>query len=303
MRPRRVVKQLLERALVRAGLPRVGRLRSRNRILVLAYHNVLPPHEVETAGDSSLHLSHRDFSAQLELLCRTHSVISLEDALSGRHTDSTRPRAVITFDDAYSGAVRFAVPELVARSLPATIFVSPAFLNGRAFWWDSLAASIAAEPNRRDEALTRLRGEDAVIRKYWGGRSNSETLPPHLLCAGEGDLAAAAQLPGISLGSHTWSHPNLARLDAPELESELRRPLDWLQGRFPGALPILSYPYGLYSRTVEQAAQSIGYRAALRIDGGWWEPHGTKVFSIPRLNVPAGISREAFLLRASGVIG
>jgi hypothetical protein len=31
------------------------------------------------------------------------------------------------------------IPELVRRGLPATVFVAPALLDQRAFWWDRLA--------------------------------------------------------------------------------------------------------------------------------------------------------------------
>jgi peptidoglycan/xylan/chitin deacetylase (PgdA/CDA1 family) len=112
----------------------------------------------------------------------------------------------------------------------------------------------------------------------------------------------AAGRPGITLASHTWSHPNLAALAAAELEDELQRPLAWLRERFTGVLPFISYPYGLSSPAVERAAADAGYEAALRIDGGWLRDGSVNRYAIPRLNVPSGISDAGFRLRCSGVL-
>jgi S-DNA-T family DNA segregation ATPase FtsK/SpoIIIE len=42
------------------------------------------------------------------------------------------------------------------------------------------------------------------------------------------ELSTAARCPLLTLGSHTWTHRNLNRLNPPDLEAELERPKEWL---------------------------------------------------------------------------
>ena len=118
---------------------------------------------------------------------------------------------------------------------------------------------------------------------------------------------AVGRLPGITFGAHSWGHPNLTRVTAARLQDELRRPLQWLRDRFTPVIDWLAYPYGCWSPEVEEAAGAAGYRAAVRVDGGWLPRAAPRVpaaarFHLPRLNVPAGVSAEGFVLRCAGLL-
>ena len=110
MTVRGVVKSFAEFAVVNAGAARVVRRRLRGRALVLAYHNVVPAGE-RPAGEASLHLPQAEFSRHLDLIARTNDVVPLESILDDVG-DSARPRVVITFDDAYIGAMSAGLHEL-----------------------------------------------------------------------------------------------------------------------------------------------------------------------------------------------
>jgi peptidoglycan/xylan/chitin deacetylase (PgdA/CDA1 family) len=253
-------------------------------------------------GDSSLHLPRAAFSGQLDALLEMADVVPLDAALSAGSAGSGRPRVAITFDDAYRGAVLTGVRELVERDLPATIFVPPALLNDGIFWWDALTPDgmPGLAPEIRDDALRRMAGKGSEILEHHGCTDTSR-IPAWARGATESELRDAARQPGITLASHSWSHPNLAALSPDELEGELRRPLAWLRERFTGVLPYISYPYGHYSAAVERAAAEAGYAAAFRIDGGWLRDGGASRYAIPRLNIPAGLSNAGFRLRLSGL--
>lgn len=298
---RATAKRLIELALVHGGVASFARSRRVGQVLVLAYHNVVPDGE-RRCGDRSLHLAQRDFAAQLDTLSTTHDVVPLADALGEAPAHGARPRAAITFDDAYHGALTAGVAELVRRGLPATIFVPPSFVGGRTFWWDEVAeARGALDPGLRQFLLTELRGEDARVREWLGG--TDDALPAHAHCVDEQELGRAASTSGISLGSHTWSHLNLATLHGEELDRELRRPVQWLRERFANTLPVLSFPYGIESDEARRAARDAGYRAAMLISGGWMRRDVQDPFALPRLDVPAALSVAGFRLRTAGVIG
>jgi peptidoglycan/xylan/chitin deacetylase (PgdA/CDA1 family) len=300
---RRHLKSTIEHGALWSGIPRAMRRQRRGDVLILAYHDIVPD-DGAAAGDRSLHLPRRRFAAQLDDLVRTHEVISLERALAG--WSGKRPAAVLTFDDAYEGAVTTGVSEVEQRGLPATIFVAPSFLNGHDFWWDALSepGGHALSPRIRAWALDECAGRDAEVRARAPNEQRASLVraPSYARCAHEHDLVAAAGKRGITLASHSWNHPNLARLDDAALATELTLPLAWLRERFTNVLPVISYPYGLSSPRVESATRDAGYTAGLRIDGGWLSgTAATNPFAVPRLDVPSGLSKAGFELRTAGV--
>jgi peptidoglycan/xylan/chitin deacetylase (PgdA/CDA1 family) len=304
---RRRTKAIVERVLVTGGAAAWSARRHRGGVCILAYHNIVPG-TLRGVGDASLHLADSDFRRQLDEIGRRYEVVPVTEVLAG----SSRPRrarVAITFDDAYLGAVTLGVEELARRGWPATIFVPPGLLGRRAMWWDSFvlaetARGVSSAPGVRTQALTDCGGRDARVREVaardgWGIRD----VPEVALTATEAELAAACRRhDGLSLGSHTWSHPNLARSAESELADEMRPPLEWLRARYERTIPWLAYPYGLTNPQAAAAARAAGYEAAVLVSGGWAMPPIRDPFAVPRVNIPAGLSADGFALRLSGVL-
>ena len=296
------IKRQLERMLSSRTVGRVTRRRTQGKRLVLAYHGISPD-DAEPAGEPALHITASRFSEQLEVLRSLAEVCPL-DELDAAGSDA--PRVAITFDDAYEGAIAHGVPALVRHGLPATIFVAPGCLDGHSFWWDAIASrrSGLAAPVR-SHALDALGGRQQAVRD-WARTEHVEwstSLPAHARATSVASLQWAVTQPGITLGSHSWSHPDLARLAGSDLDAELARPLAWLQARFPGrVVPWIAYPYGRHSREVERAAREAGYQGGLAIEGGWHRRSQVSQFARPRLNVAAGLSAAGLRLRVQGAV-
>jgi peptidoglycan/xylan/chitin deacetylase (PgdA/CDA1 family) len=294
-----VVKRAAEMGLWRSGLPALARRLRRRDVLVLAYHNVVPG-DAPVRGDRSLHLGQERLHRQLSRLSRTHQFIPVDRI--GEPGDG-RPRVAVTFDDAYRGAIRLGVEVLADLRVPATVFVAPGCLGGKRFWWDLLAAGAELEPAVRAHALTSLQGKTSAVRAWAGAGGSGAGLTPDQATATVAELDAALAFDGLTLASHTWSHPNLVTLDDAELVEELERPLAWLKDRYPArTAEWLSYPYGSWSPPVARLARQAGYRGAFRIDGGWIRGAGGDPHALPRMNVPAGLSVEGLELRGSGLV-
>lgn len=295
-------KSTAEALLVRSGAVRLAQRWSPPRNLVLAYHNIVPD-GAAVEGEVPLHLPRARFGRQLDLLTQAYEVVPLDRLVDEPAESNARLRAAITFDDAYRGAVTLGVEEVARRGLPATLFVIPASVGAGSFWWDALADGGRLPDDLRRYALDELRGEDASIRRWAGGRGLSARVCGGLACAaGEDELRAATRHTGIALASHTWSHPNLPRLAPEEVEAELRRSLDWLRERFDRVTPWLSFPYGRSTVEIGRIAARLGYRAALRIDGGAWRHPAPDPYALPRVHVPAGLSVNGFALRLAGLV-
>ena len=293
---RQVTKRVIEKTLrLAGGYPS----RMAGRSLILAYHNVVLDGEAGR-GDRSLHLPFSRFRRQLDLIQAHCQVSPLRDLLDNRPA-TEGPRIAITLDDAYCGAVELAIPELERRGLPSTLFVAPGLLGARSMWWDEVAdKSEGLSDAQRLELLERQAGRGADILA--GIKSVPSALPTSYGCASEEQVRALVGQSQIVLGAHSWSHPNLARLDPRSLSDELCRPLEWLRSAGSPSLALLAYPYGLSSPAVEVAAEAAGYSGGLLVEGGWLTGREQR-WRIPRFNVPAGLSEDGFILRLSGMLG
>lgn len=299
------MKSAAEAMAVSAGATRIARGMRRGQAVILAYHNVVPDCE-GGRGQTTLHVPMSRFSRHLDRLSETHRIVTVEALLDGSAWagDDRRPLAALTFDDAYAGAVTLGVPELVARGLPATVFVAPGLLGRRAFWWDVLADRRGGilPDSLMEWALGGEAGDSRrILRSLRDDRESSVNLPECLKSATVEEVGDAATYPGITVASHGWSHLNLASLSDDQLERELRRPLRWLDERWDSFLPAVSYPYGSASSRVEEMAGDTGYAAGFRIDGGWLSRASINMLAVPRINVPSGASLRGFEIRTSGL--
>lgn len=301
---RTAVKQLAELALLHGGPAAVSRRRWRRGALILAYHNVLPAGRLEGGADRSLHLPQPEFARQLDHLTSRCEVVPLADLMTGR-TPEGRPLVAITFDDGYAGALSAGLEELVARNLPATFFLAPGCLGGQAFWWDRYVERDGhpLTPGTREYLVEELAGQNDAIRGWATTNLREVPVPDAARTATIADLYRAARVPGTSFGAHTWSHPNLARLELPALDSELRDPLTWIEQHLGSPVPALAFPYGRYSESITKLMASAGYRTGLAITGGWIRAGGGGLDQqvLARLNVSRGLSQAGFALRLAGV--
>jgi peptidoglycan/xylan/chitin deacetylase (PgdA/CDA1 family) len=154
----------------------------------------------------------------------------------------------------------------------------------------------------RQRALTECAGRDDAVRELAAKIGLGEQdMPAYARCASEAEIREAVTSGGFSVGSHSWSHPNLAALAPAEVDNEIRRPLAWLRERFDSVVPLLAYPYGQLSDVVAEAAARAEYAGALLMNGGWLRRNDSDPMRVPRVDVPAGLSTAGFALRASGL--
>ena len=162
---------------------------------------------------------------------------------------------IITFDDAYADFRAAALPLLRQFECPATLFVPTAHVGGA----------------------------DAWERGGW-----TDNRP--LLAWDE--LAEVAAQPGVTIGSHSRTHPSLPTLSLPEARVEIHDSRRELEERLGITVRYFAYPYNRYRPHLQQLVQEGGYSAA--VSGEWGE--GSR-FALPRENVSgSGLFEFAFRL-------
>jgi len=166
------------------------------------------------------------FAQQMDEMVRSSTPIACDNRGSlapGKHYSA------VTFDDGILSAVENAVPELVARKIPATIFVVANLVGARPDW---------ATFGPQHDALDRVVSIDQLSK-----------LPSDL----------------ITIGSHTLSHPWLPSLSESEARAELFGSRDKLAHLLQRNITLFSFPYGAMNERLLQLCRDAGYERVFTI--------------------------------------
>jgi peptidoglycan/xylan/chitin deacetylase (PgdA/CDA1 family) len=189
-----------------AAARRIFGFKQPGRCIVLYYHVVRP-------GDRST------FAWQMDELLRRAQPLPADYMLA--LMQETR-YAVVTFDDGYVCAIENAVPELVKRKIPVTIFIATAALGTRPDWREYGAAD----------------GTDLII---------------------SADELKALQDDLIMIGSQTISHRMLEKLSDDEAMQELRGSREQLFKLLNRDITLFSFPYGSFDERLVELCREAGY--------------------------------------------
>lgn len=307
---------------------------SRGDGVILTFHHVRPWVPAPFAPNRSLEVTPDFLDHVLTTLRREGFEVIPVDALAERLAAPAgrRPFAVLTFDDGYRDNILHAQPILRRHGAHWALFVTEAFAAGTGrLWWRELEYAIArlarlprpgggpeidAEtPAAKGRAFARIRGEllagneDAHLwwtarLADWAGIDVARIAPD--LCAGWAELGSLAGDPLVTLGSHTLSHPVLARRTAASCADEIGRSRTVLAARLGRPIRHLAYPHGGGSdagaREYEVAGAS-GYATAMTTRPGHLSHrHAQSLTALPRISMN-GLHQSDAALRSllSGV--
>lgn len=240
-----------------------------------------------------------------------HPIPLMELAERVRNGEQPPPGSIaVTFDDGYRDNFTRACPILMKHGIPATIFVATAFIeSSEVFWWDrvydlfrrteedrlDLARVAPLAARMRDVPRTplslstprrRILSAEAVISLM------ESSSPDHLedtLAALRAALHVTGREPasfepmltwsqiqemsrlGISIESHTHSHPFLSSLSPERVEQELSTSRTILEQKTGRKVLGLAYPggrAGMVTDTTLCCARRVGYRYACVAEPG-----------------------------------
>jgi len=178
------------------------------------------------------------------------TVLGLAEALRRLKEGLLPPKTIVlTFDDGYADFYHLVAPVLKQNGFGATVFVVTGFLGDRARW---LKGDNRAHPPLLTEAqLLELNRE------------------------------------GFEIGSHGVTHRRMSQLSESELQEELLKSRQTLEGILHEDRLLFCYPYGDYNKKVRDATEKAGYIGAVTCDRGR-TTHKTDPFRLPRVAVSFG---------------
>lgn len=257
-------------------------------LTVLIFHRVLDQSDelLSEVPDAA------QFAALMSVVRNCFNVVGLEEGALGLVSGDVPPRAAaITFDDGYSDNFRVALPILRRFGLTATFFVATGYLDGGRMWNDTVI-----------ESVRRWRGMDLDLRSLGLGQHELRTMADRRSAIAAllarlkymdhsqrnetveiiGDLCGA-ELPaylmmtsgqvrdlvshGMSIGSHTVSHPIMSRIGMRAAEREIADSKEALEAITGQRIATFAYPNGRpntdYRMEHVELVQKLGYRAAV----------------------------------------
>ncbi len=314
---------------------------SRDRVLVLTYHGVLPP-----ATDAYVNrqcVDARMFDAQLAWLTRTYHVLPLGTIVDALASGTPLPPSsvAITFDDGLRNVLTDALPILRAHKAPATLFLCTGFVDqGTPLWTDEvntlvMNANSASLSWPSGESVRELRLSSVALRERAAHvvRSDLKRLPPTERAAalallrgrlGRGaSVVDTAALPysaflswddvralvagGVEIGSHGVSHTVLTALEDDAARDEVASSQRAIEAHVGHPCTLFAYPNGSrrdFSATHTSMLAALGFRAALTQIGGF-NTMTTDRFALRRINVsrvPSLAYFKAEVSRAAGLL-
>jgi len=201
-----------------------------SRRIVLCYHSVHPNRQYASSTPEV-------FERHVQWLKAHCHVTSLANVVANRNTGTSRPLVAITFDDGYEDNHSYALPILSKHGVPATFFITAGLVN-------------------RDPTVLRR------LQWLWGC-SLDDIVPL------DWEQVRELHASGMDIGSHTYSHPNLARLSAVEAAHELRSSTDVISDKLGVAVDLFAYPFGKpavhFTPTTTDVVRAQGYRLAAAV--------------------------------------
>ena len=326
------MKEFLARLLCAMGLPLWARRKNRRKLLILMYHGVVP-RPLSPACWHQLDLP--AFRRQLAWVKRKYTVLMLSEALEWMRLGTLPPRAcAITFDDGLDNVRTAALPVLLERNVPATVFlVTGPMGTAEALWPDRLYLAFARtvgtkvdlSPLRlsmrslgtpRDRALAYADAvralkalpkaeKDVRLHQLLGALGEQQPVDPGPFRLLSWDGAREMTQTGlVELGGHSVHHEILSRLPDGEVAAEVcPSHLSILDKT--GVEPVVfAYPNGRaadFDDRARAAVEHLGIRYAVSTIAGRNDAE-TDPLALRRIGVGSDLSFARFKLLASGAL-
>ncbi len=309
---------------------------------VITYHGVLPEgYEVSDGQQDGSLVTAENFRSQLRLLKECYRVVTPDQVRDWLAEEKPLPElsVLLTCDDGLRSSLTSMVPILREEELSCLFFVlgasaeeTPASLwyedlynlllaapagrhqfdshlafdlgdhaQRRAEWWNLVKKLSQRDHSARLRFLEKARQSLAVPEGPGVGTKYSEARRERFSILNSQELRELVKQ-GMSVGSHTLSHPILSQQSTEDAWKEISESRILLEKAIAQPVWALAYPFGdpasVGSRDMLMAQQAGFQCAFMNVGGGF----GAQLprFALPRVHVSAGMNLSEFEAHVSG---
>jgi len=265
------------------GMEKVLNNASNNAVINVMYHGVVS----DSNNFFNRNISVKQFEKHIQYFRRNFDIISLDQALDIKTKESSsKQKITLSFDDGYVNNLKIVLPILQKYNIPATIYCmgmiadteAPVYTSVWANYIDvylkyqkieELALILKIEKTTdvlflyeeikkksRDQLLNMmLNFENTELTKDLFSRTNIN----NYALLNKDELCELAESPLITIGSHCYSHCNLANQSLENQNLELKSSKLFLENIIQKEINSVAYPDGSYTRDTIELAEKIGY--------------------------------------------
>lgn len=248
-----------------------------------------------------------------------YEFVSMDEAVARLHSHAGGSRfAAITLDDGYRDNMTEALPIFEKHETPFAVYVAPALIDGTVdLWWEIIADVVrsrdliylttsngrvtldSSNPAKKTASLKKLyeyltidvseAEQQRVVREIAETACvDIEKLRSNRLLNWD-EIRMLSAHPLATIGAHTVSHRNLARLDEAEARREIRDAGRIIASEIGVNPSHMAYPYGFAAavgrREVELAKEAGFVSAVTTRHGVLRRGHGRHLQALPRISV------------------
>ncbi len=318
-----MLKKSILNFLVKTNAFAALRYKNRTRVPILTYHRF--SFENNTFSTSQIALE-----SHLKYITKHYEVISLQ-LLTEKilNKEPTRNKTlVITIDDGYKDVYDIAFPILKKFAVPATVFAVTDFLDKKTWIWTDKARYLLIN-TKLDSVNFNIASKDfsfklgdKTSRINYAAKINSELkklstedrdlnieklanllnvklpdLPDENFSSFTWDNAREMENNGVTVESHTVSHPILTNVSDEVLKNELLESKFRVQTELQKDADLFCYPNGNCSSREFLAVESAGYKSAVSTELRLSKTTDN-IFSLPRVDCDSDMNR--FIQSTSG---
>jgi peptidoglycan/xylan/chitin deacetylase (PgdA/CDA1 family) len=299
-------------------------------LAILRYHAICGA-EGYGYADPQICITAAAFERHVAYLSRHYAVLRLDDAVARIAAGEALPdnALAITFDDGY--ADNLAAARILAKyGATATFYITAGCLaDGQPFWPSEIrqlvnsvrsprlqidAGGVSLDlPLENDgqrtaaiRALTRAFKSNRIpvreaLREALRGKAGRPTLPRVMLTW---DEVREMHALGMTIGSHTMTHPNLPSAGADSARAELTQSRARLEQEVNAPVTMFSYPNGGADRymtpEIREVVRETGYHAATTSRNAFATPQSDR-FALERIEVEERLEDLVFALELERV--
>lgn len=294
-----------------------------NDLRIIAYHRIC---EVDDINDPELvSATVEEFDWQVSYIKKYYSPLTFEQVIKRLDNNEKLPgnSIIITFDDGFFDNFRNAYPVLKKYRVPATFFISTAYIGSDETFWFNLVSRIIMlnvgksfefkstsyqVPEDIEQRLSLI----SVILEVCKSVPNFERLEllesmREQLINIDGndplsrpmswDNVREMSANGMEFGSHSQTHPILSQLTADELKAEIHDSKQAIEEQIDKKIHTISYPEGMdyaFNLDVLDKVEKAGYLfGTTYISGNNFAPK-LKDFQLKRGHVERYVGRDLF---------
>jgi peptidoglycan/xylan/chitin deacetylase (PgdA/CDA1 family) len=280
-------------------------------IVVLTFHRILPDDEfADSSSLPSILVRQPTFERFIDWASQECEIVDLGLGVPSWNTSAPRPRIALTFDDGWLDNYEPLQRTASRHSVTATVFICPGIMGRRFPFWpervtfqlDQLPGSCTLDEivgplddfsshDRRSVIIEKLKGMTPTARQKCLDRLDEVAISTADDCNDEPlnstmtwEQVQELQRGGITIGSHTVSHPILTQVSAASVREELTDSRRQIESRLDDACLIVAYPNGNHDETVRRHAGDAGYSLGFTTEAGCWT-RASELLRIPRINI------------------